>query len=142
MTLENQQIHNTETNSSQGSTKGYRIFKRGKWVKRSNGVKAWLSAETRTAISRRTAKTKPWNHAKHVKKNKLKIKVENTPTPTDTGTTVRLSQETATLVGNFMGEGVTFEETVEYLIREGVFKNKESNPKAKLSKILSVFEAL
>lgn len=56
-------------------------------------------------------------------------------TPTVTGTTVRLSQETATLVNNFAGVGVTFEETVEYLLRHAITAHGSN----KLGKSLAVY---
>lgn len=117
-------MRNTTTNSP-NTTEG-KTFKRGKWVKitvgKFAGQKRWYSAATRTKMSQSTRKNKPWVKAALAKNGVFLTDPNPVTAPTidspgaETGTTVRLSQETTTKVQNFMGEGVTLEETVDYIL--------------------------
>lgn len=118
-------MRNTTTNSP-NTTEG-KTFKRGKWVKitvgKFAGQKRWYSAATRTKMSQSTRKNKPWVRAQLAKgggtltgQDTAMIhpsKIQDSP---GTGTTVRLSQETATLLTS-KTEGLTLEEATNYAVQ-------------------------
>jgi hypothetical protein len=120
-------VQNTTGSQPTFTNKRIKTFKRGRWIKVTKGpyagTKRWLSAESRTKLSANTYANKPWN-----KKNKPKGTVDyvdpkggagefKTLGTSGTGTTVRLSQETATLLTNST-EGLSIAEAVDYILND------------------------
>lgn len=127
------------TGSSPSSTKA-KTFKRGRWIKVTKGpyagTKRWLSAESRTKLSANTTKCRPWDKKNRPATGK-KITAPSAPGPTEnvgTGTTVRLSQETASKISS-RTEGLTLDEAVEFIITH-FFDGRD--PKQKIRKAIAL----
>jgi hypothetical protein len=115
-------VTNTTDSPRSSTNLKAKTFKRGRWIKVTKGpyagTKRWLSAESRTKLSANSYANKPWdkNKKKKAEANLTTYVTPPEPKIPETGTTVRLSQETATLLTN-KTEGLTLDEAANYAIQ-------------------------